>query len=90
MPDLGVNIVPPSLWSGQIQKWSTKRQGLVALMPNTNIDSNVTDTSTEEDVLVSYAKKGDASWALTGGQSHNLTSRHAPEFPILFSVHSAQ
>ena len=94
MPDLGVNIDPQPFWKGRIQKGSTIWQGLIALMPHTKFDSNRTDSSGEEDVLVSVDKIGGTPWApLPGANGHaeqNLTSRHAPEAPIFISVHLAR
>ena len=45
-----------------------------------------------EDVLESVTKIGGPESPLAGANGHaehNLTSRHAPEAPILISVHSA-
>ena len=69
------------------------------LMPRTKFDSNRTDSSGEEEVLVSYVKIGGRQnrgrlSPLTGGVNrhaeHNLTTRRAQEAPILFQLHSAR
>ena len=89
MPDLGVNIVPRPFRGADPE---VKRNMARSNCSDISSDSNRTDSSGEEDVLVS--KQGDALWAPSTGANrraeHNLIFRHAPETPLLFSMHSAR
>ena len=81
LTDMKINIVP--LLEGWIQKWGIKWRSLVALRSHTKFDSKrktLWELCQNRGRLLSPPYQG----------PHNLTSSHAPEAPILLSVHSAR
>ena len=87
MTDLG-SISPQPIWKGRIQKGSTNWKGHNALIFHTKYGIESDGYFGRRGCFGAYCQnRGDAPWAplpgANGYTEHNLTSRHAPEAPIL-------